>query len=83
MADARTIDELRDLGQGRPAPAGVVRLYRQAFADYRALALWNLRQLDAPSIAQALTVAERLRIEGNLNSRRLAVDIEAACRAAL
>lgn len=82
MADARTIDELRDLGQGRPAPADVVRLYRQAFADYRAQALWNLRQLDAPSIAQALLVAEAIRREGDLTAHRLAAEIEAACRAA-
>jgi len=83
MADARTIDQLRDLGQGHPAPEAVVRLYRQAFSEYRALALWNLRVLEAPTLAQALLVADRLRTEGNLKSRRLAADIEAACRAAL
>jgi len=81
MTDARTLDELRDLGQGRPAPEAVVRLYRQAFAAYRALALWNLRQIEAPSIAQALLVAEALRHEGDLTAHRLAAEIEAACRA--
>lgn len=83
MTDPRTIDDLKDRGSGQPAPEGVVRLYRQAFADFGTRALWNWRVIEQPSITQALAVAESLRSEGNLAARKLAVEIEQACRAAL
>jgi len=58
-------------------------LYKQAFADYGAHALWNLRVLEAPTLDDALVVARALRIEGDLAARRLAERIEQACHAAL
>ena len=56
-----------------------VTLYRQAFAEYGAHALWNLRALEAPTYDDALVVARALRIEGDLVARRLAERIEQAC----
>jgi hypothetical protein len=81
--DARTLDRLKELGQGQLAPEDVVLLYRRAFREFGALALWSRRPSERPTIAQALTVADCLRNEGNLRSRALAVEIEGACRAAL
>jgi hypothetical protein len=83
MTDRRTIDELRNLGSGYPAPDDVVRLYRQAFADFGARALWSSRAVEHPTVAAALGITESLRVEGNLEARRLAERIEQACRAAL
>jgi hypothetical protein len=64
-------------------PEDLASLYRRAFAEYRARALWNKRELDGPSPAHALAVARALRGEGNREARRLAEPIERACRAAL
>jgi hypothetical protein len=60
-----------------------VSLYKQAFAEYRAQALWNFRFFETPSPADALIVARALRIEGDLVARRLAERIEEACHAAV
>jgi hypothetical protein len=57
-------------------------LYRRAFAEFGALALWSSRQLAEPSPADALAIARALRVEGNLAARALAEKLEAACRAA-
>ena len=57
-------------------------LYRRAFAEYGARALWNKRQIETPTPADALVVARALRVEGNREARRLAEQIERACRAA-
>lgn len=81
--DGRALDELKDLGSGKPASAEIARLYRQAFAHFGARARWNRRPSAQPTIPQALTVAEALRTEGDLRARALAVQIEAVCRAAL
>ena len=78
-----TLDELKDRGSGRPAPEGVACLYHQAFDEFGTRALWNWRHLEQPTITQALTIADSLRVEGNLAARRLAVQIEQACRAAV
>jgi hypothetical protein len=59
------------------------RAYHQAFAEFGTRALWNWRELDQPTITQALAIADSLRMEGNLAARALAVKIEEACRAAL
>jgi hypothetical protein len=83
MKDVRSIDELKDLGSGKSAPSDIARLYRKAFAEYGTRALWNWRQLEEPTITQALTIADSLRIEGDRQARALAVQIEEACRAAL
>ncbi len=83
MIDVRDLHDLKIRGAGRPAPDDVARLYHQAFRDFGALALWSRRPSAAPTIAQALVVADALRREGNLQSRALAAEIEQACRAAL
>jgi hypothetical protein len=58
-------------------------LYRRAFAEYGSLALWNMRSFESPTPDDALVVARALRCEGNLKARRLAEEIEQACRATL
>jgi hypothetical protein len=58
-------------------------LYRRAFAEYGVRALWNKRELERPTPADALVVARALRVEGNREARRLAEQIKRACRAAL
>ncbi len=60
-----------------------VSLYRRAFAEYGTRALWNKRRLDAPMPEDALVIARALRIEGDREARRLAEQIEQACRAAV
>ena len=64
-------------------PLDFMTLYRRAFAEYGALALWNVRSFEAPTPEDALVVARALRMEGNLGARRLAEQIEQACRAAI
>ncbi len=83
MDDGRSIDELKNLGAGKPAPADVVRLYQRAFDEFGTLALWSTRRFSHPTAAAALAITESLRVEGNLAARRLAEEIERACRAAL
>lgn len=83
MADRRTIEELKEIGAGRPAPEAVARLYRQAFEEFGVACLWSRRPVETPTIRQALTVAESLRREGSMKARPLAARIEEACRAAL
>jgi hypothetical protein len=83
MKDANSLEELKELGSRKPAPDEIVRLYDEAFAEYGARALWNWRQLERPTITQALAIADSLRIEGDRQARTLAIRIEAACRAAL
>jgi hypothetical protein len=64
-------------------PADFAILYRRAFAEYGTLALWNVRSFEEPTPEDALVVARALRMEGNLQARRLAEQIEQACRAAV
>jgi hypothetical protein len=63
-------------------PQDFASLYRRAFEQYGTHALWNKRLLDEPSREDALVVARALRIEGDREARRLAEQIEQACRAA-
>jgi hypothetical protein len=83
MIDTTDIERLKELRAGRPAPEAVARLYQQAFREFGTLAHWSRRPSAAPTIAQALVIADALRREGNLRSRALAVEIEQASRAAL
>jgi hypothetical protein len=83
MADTRDLEQLKDLGAGRPAPEEVARLYRQAFAEFGTRALWNWRRMEQPTITQVLAIASSLKAEGDLKARALAIAIEQACRAAL
>ena len=64
-------------------PDDFARLYRRAFQEYGARALWNKRLLEAPTPEDALVVARALRIEGNRDALVLAEQIEQACRAAI
>ena len=83
MSDTRDIETLKELGAGQPAPEAVVSLYQRAFREFGTQALWSREPTPAPTIAQALVIADALRREGNLKSRALAIEIEQACRAAL
>jgi hypothetical protein len=56
-------------------------IYRQAFRDFGAIALWNIRPVGAPSPADALAITPALRTHGRMEGRRLAERIEALCRA--
>jgi hypothetical protein len=58
------------------APPELLELYRRAFAEYRAQALWNLRTFDHPTVAQVLAITRQLRTEGDMRARKLAEDIE-------
>jgi hypothetical protein len=64
-------------------PDDFASLYRRAFQEYGARALWSKRLLEAPTPEDALVVARALRIEGNRAARALAEQIEQACRAAI
>ena len=64
----------------RAHPSDFVSLYRRAFAEYGARALWSMRSLEAPTPEDALVVARALRIEGDREARHLAEQIEQACR---
>ena len=59
-----------------------VSLYQQAFKRFGAMALWNVRQLPNPLPEDAVAITLALRVEGNLQARMLAEQIERACRAA-
>lgn len=52
------------------------RLYKQAFEDLGALALWSSRPVPCPTAGDALAITYSLRCEGNMSSRRLAEKIE-------
>jgi hypothetical protein len=64
-------------------PEDYASLYRRAFQEFGAMALWSSRPVPNPTPADALAITRSLRIEGNLDARRLAEDIERACRAAV
>ena len=78
-----TIDALKHRGAGKPASEDIVCLYREAFAEFGTRALWNWRNIEQPTITQALAIADSLRAEGDMRARALAARIEEACRAAL
>ena len=58
-------------------------LYRRAFEKFGAATLWSSRPVPDPTPADALAIANTLRVEGSLQARRLAEQIEQACRAAV
>jgi len=67
----------------KPTQPDFASLYRQAFEEYGARALWNKRFLEEPTREDALVVARASRVEGNREARKLAEQIERACRAAV
>jgi hypothetical protein len=58
-------------------------LYHRAFAEFETHALWNVREHEHPTPEDAMAITRNLRIEGNLQARSLAEQIERACRAAV
>ena len=64
-------------------PEDFVNLYRRAFEEFGASALWSSKPVPDPTPADALAITHSLRVEGNLDARRLAEQIERLCRAAL
>jgi hypothetical protein len=64
-------------------PVDLVNLYYRAFEEFGALALWSSKPVPNPTPADALAITHSLRVEGNLEARRLAEQIERLCRAAL
>jgi hypothetical protein len=64
-------------------PQNFASLYRRAFEQFGASALWSSRAVPDPTPADALAITRSLRVEGNLQARRLAEQIEQACRAAV
>jgi hypothetical protein len=63
--------------------ADFLTLYRRAFAEFGASALWSSKPVPDPTPADVLAITRSLRVEGNMQARRLAEQIEQACRAAL
>ena len=61
----------------------LANLYRHAFAEYGARALWNKREFETPIPADALVFACALLLEGNREAWRLAEQIERVCRTVL
>jgi hypothetical protein len=60
----------------------IERLYRRAFAEYGAVALWNMRPVEHPTPGAALAITSALRTHGSMSGRRLAEQLEQLCRAA-
>jgi hypothetical protein len=65
-----------------PSQQHFEELYHRAFAEFGLRALWNIRELEHPTAEEALIITRSLRVEGDMNARRLAEEIEQACRAA-
>jgi hypothetical protein len=63
-------------------PPDFASLYRRAFEEFGASALWSSRAVPNLTPADALAITYSLRVEGDLRARRLAEQIEQACRAA-
>jgi hypothetical protein len=62
-------------------PDDIVTLYRRAFREFGAVALWNMRPTRQPTPADALAITQALRTHGRMDGRRLAERIEELCRA--
>jgi hypothetical protein len=57
-------------------------LYRRALREYGESALGSSTPVPDPTPADALAITRSLRVEGDRKARRLAEQIEQACRAA-
>jgi len=47
----------------------IERLYRQAFAEYGAVAIWNMRPVKHPTPGAALAITSALRTYGSMDGR--------------
>ncbi len=61
-------------------PSNFACLYRQAFERFGHSALWSSKPVPNPTPADALAITQSLRVEGNLQARLLAEQIEQACQ---
>jgi hypothetical protein len=75
--------QLTSKPKASPNQDDVAELYRRAFTEFGTRALWNIKRLDNPTVAQILAITRQLRTEGDMNARRLAEQIERAARANL
>jgi hypothetical protein len=66
--------------QKAPTNEEILSLYRRAFALFGTRALWNIREVEGPTVEQVLAITRQLRT-GDMNARRLAERIEEAARA--
>ena len=64
-----------------PGQQELEHLYRQAFAEYGAAALWNMKPVEHPTQGAALAITQALRTHGSMDGRRLAERIERLCHA--
>jgi hypothetical protein len=58
-------------------------LYERAFREFGTMALWSSKPVPLPTPVDALAITHSLRVEGNLEARRLAEEIEQVCNAAV
>ena len=63
MTSRLTIDEMKALGAGTPAPEALRALYQQAFRTYGPRALWSSRPVQNPTVADLLAITESLRVD--------------------
>jgi hypothetical protein len=56
-------------------------LYQTAFQKYGTVALWNMRPVKQPTIADALVITKYLRTYGGMQGRLFAEQIEEICHA--
>lgn len=59
----------------------IATLYDRAFREFGTMALWNIRQQEDPTVADALAITRALRTEGNMAARAMAEQIESLARA--
>jgi hypothetical protein len=57
-------------------PTDFASLYRRAYEEFGASALWSSRAVPDPTPADAPAITNSLRVEGDLRARRLAEQIE-------
>jgi len=69
------------MGTELSPPEDLANLYRRAFDEHGARALWNMRPVEQPTLADALAITKALRTHGRMDGRRLAERIEELCRA--
>ncbi len=60
----------------------LVTLYRRAFDEFGATALWSSKPVAEPTSDDVMAITRSLRVEGDLKARELAEKIEQACRRA-
>jgi hypothetical protein len=73
--------QIETLASQMPPREEIAELYRRAFAQFGTRALWNIKQVDNPTVDQILAITRQLRIEGDMDARRIAERIEQAARA--